>query len=270
MTQHYSKADLHMHSTYSDGLMTPEALVEYVAANTDLSVIAVTDHDTMEGSRVARAYAQHFADEFGGLEVLLGSEITSADCDIVALFIEEDIPKGLSAAETVERIHAQGGLAIAVHPYSFVLELLGDDGMRGAREHIRDVPFDAVEVVNGTPTELFMNPLTRYNNRRWANRPETAGSDAHYIRSLGCAYTLFPGSTAADLRHAIENAEIIPQGSIYNPLLALNLAWDGLTRRIPVHTLPPTRAAEWEHVRETVLGNATQPEDRTPDRVVVG
>lgn len=249
MTQRMSKADLHMHTTYSDGLMTPEALVEYVAANTDLNVIAITDHDTMEGSRVAQAYAQQFADDLNGLEVILGSEITSADGDIAALFIEEDIPRGLPAAETVARIHEQGGLAIAVHPYAFVLQWMGDEGMRGMRELIRDVPFDAVEVINGTPTEVLMNPLTRYNNRRWANRPETGGSDAHYIRSLGCAWTWFPGSTTADLRHAVETGQLTPGGSIYNPFLAFNLAYDAVLRRIPVKTLPPERAAAWEQVR---------------------
>lgn len=242
----WNKTDLHMHTTFSDGLMSPEALVEYVAHHTDLRVIAVTDHDTIEGARVAHAYATYFTDELNGLEVIVAAEITSADGDIVALFIEEDIPKGMSAADTVAAIHEQGGLAIAVHPYAFMLTMIGDDGMRGARELIRDVPFDAVEIINGTPTEFFPNMVTKRNNRRWANRPETGGSDSHYIRSLGSAYTWFPGSTAADVRAAIESGQLKPDGSIYNPFLVFNLAWDAMMRRVPAKTLPPERAARWQ------------------------
>lgn len=267
MTITWNKADLHMHTTLSDGLMTPEALVEHVAHNTDLRVIAVTDHDNIEGARVAHAYATQFADDLNGLEVVIGSEITSADGDIAALFIEEDIPKGLSAAETVARIHEQGGLAIAVHPYAFVLAMVGDKGMRGARQLIRDVPFDAVEIINGTPTELLPNWLTRRNNRRWANRPETGGSDAHYIRSLGCAYTWFPGSTAEDVRAAIEGGQLKPAGSIYNPFLVFNLAWDAVTRQIPHRRLPPERAAQWQRTMEPHI-HTSQPSDDKAKKAV--
>ncbi|MEL6150449.1 MAG: PHP-associated domain-containing protein [Chloroflexota bacterium] len=249
----YSKADIHMHTTCSDGLMTPEALVEYVVANTDFKVIAVTDHETIEGAQIAKAYADHFADDFGGLEVIIGSEIRSADAEILALFIEEDIPPGLSGEETIERIHAQRGLAIAAHPYSFIFGLMGKVGMIGAQDRIRDLPFDAVEVINGTPTELFTNPYTRFRNRQWANLPETGGSDAHYIRSLGATYTQFPGSTAEDLRQAIINGQVKPGGRIYNPFLIFNLWIDAATHQIPVKTLPPERAADWQRVRETVL-----------------
>jgi hypothetical protein len=244
-----NKADLHMHSTYSDGLMTPETLVEYIVEKTDLSVIAVTDHNTIEGAVIAQAYANHFADDLNGLEVIIGSEIRARGMEVIGLWIQQDVPAGLSPEETIERIHAQGGLAIAPHPYSFALEAIGITGMMGARDRIRDLPFDAIEAINGTPTEIFGNPYTRYKNRRWANLPETGGTDAHYIHSLGATYTLFEGNTAADLRHAIETGQIEAGGTIYNPFLIFNLMWDGITRQIPLHTLPAHRAAEWHRVQ---------------------
>ncbi|MEM6282776.1 MAG: PHP-associated domain-containing protein [Chloroflexota bacterium] len=249
----YSKADFHMHTTCSDGLMSPEALVEYVAANTDLTVIAVTDHETIEGSLIAKAYAEHFAGDFNGLEVITGSEIRSADGEILALYIYEDVPPGLSGEETIARIHAQGGLAIAAHPYSFFFAMLGKVGMVGAQDRIANLPFDAVEVINGTPTEIFTNPYTRWRNRQWANRPESGGSDSHYIRSLGATYTWFPGSSAADLRHALETGQIKPGGSIYNPFLIFNYWRDKYFGEHPVTSLPPERAAQWQRVRETAL-----------------
>src|SRR5262249_16827629 len=138
----WHKADIHIHTIFSDGLMSPEALVEFAATQTDLRVIAVTDHDTMAGGLVARAYRHYFPNDFGHLDVIVGPEITSRDGDILALFINEDIPPKLSAAETVERIHAQGGLAVAAHPYAFAFSLIGKEGMQGVKGLIRTVPFD--------------------------------------------------------------------------------------------------------------------------------
>ena len=114
-----NKADIHIHTTYSDGLMTPEAVVEYAAAETELRVIAITDHDTIAGAVAARRYWHCYQREFGHLDIIIGSEITSRDGDIVGLYLCDDVPPAMSAADTVQAIHAQGGLAIAVHPYSF-------------------------------------------------------------------------------------------------------------------------------------------------------
>ena len=150
----HGKADIHMHTTCSDGLMTPEALVEFAAARTDLNVIAVTDHDTVEGGQIAQDYAQTFAADLRGLEVIVGTEVTSAEGEIIGLFMQRDVPKGLSAAETIDRIHAQGGLAIAAHPYAHILAWAGKSGMRGVGRLIETLPFDGVEVRNATPTEF--------------------------------------------------------------------------------------------------------------------
>jgi hypothetical protein len=238
MKSGYSKADIHIHTTCSDGLMSPEALVEYVATRTDLRVIAVTDHETVEGAQIARAYAEHFRRDFGHLEVVVGAEITSAECDILALFIEKDIPRGLSAAETIARIHEQNGIAIAPHPYAFVMPMLGIPGMRGAGNRIQTLPFDAVETRNAAPTELFTNWLTAYQNRKGQRLAETGGSDTHYLPTVGSTYTWFPGQTAADLRMALENKTARAGGYVYSPLLIFNVLYDRLAKRLPVRSLP--------------------------------
>src|SRR2546430_15345393 len=77
------RADLHMHTTASDGWPTPHELVDYARA-TALDVIAVTDHDTIDGALRA-------ADRAAGrskLQVVIGEEVSSRDGHIVALFIE--------------------------------------------------------------------------------------------------------------------------------------------------------------------------------------
>ena len=82
-----SKADIHIHTTYSDGLMTPEAVIEYTATETQLRVIAITDHDTIAGAVAARRYWHRYQRDFGHLDIIIGSEITSQDGDIVGLFL---------------------------------------------------------------------------------------------------------------------------------------------------------------------------------------
>ena len=116
-----SKADIHIHTNFSDGLMTPEAVVEHAATQTDLRVIAISDHDTIDGALAARRYRQRHKGDFGHLDIVVASEITSLDGDVLGLFLHQDVAAGMSAAETVDEIHAQGGLAVAVHPYSILL-----------------------------------------------------------------------------------------------------------------------------------------------------
>lgn len=182
-----SAADLHMHTTCSDGAASP-AEVARALERSSLAVAAVTDHDTVEGAlRVREALAGR------GPEIVVGTEISTADGHVLALFVERDVPAGRSAAETVALIHERGGLAIAVHPY-FPIHSVGD--LAG------HLPFDAVEVCNGTPLGEPMNLVARWRLGRSA-RARVGGSDAHLARAIGHVRTLFPGRTAADLRTAI-------------------------------------------------------------------
>lgn len=237
----YGKADIHIHTIFSDGLMSPEVLVEFVIHHTDLDVIAVTDHDTIAGARIAAAYATYFRDAFRPLDVIIGTEVTSADGDILALFVEEDLPAGKTAAETVDLIHAQGGLAIAAHPFSHAPFLLRMDGMKGVQRLIESVPFDGVEVRNATPTELFSNVIATWQNRRRARRAETGGSDTHYLPTVGKSFTQFQGKSAEDLKQAIQSGQTRAGGHIYSPFLITRLLRELMTRQIPAHTLPAER-----------------------------
>jgi predicted metal-dependent phosphoesterase TrpH len=236
------KADVHIHTLFSDGLMSPEALIEFVVFETDLDVIAVTDHDTIAGALVAKAYTEHFASIFRLLEVIIGAEITSSDGDILALFIESDIPSEKSAAETVELIHQQGGIAIAAHPFSHTPALLRMDGMKGVQHLIETVPFDGIEVRNATPTEWLSNRITRYYNRRGQQLSETGGSDGHYLPTIGKAHTCFPGHTAEDLRQALLSGKTSAGGHVYSPFLITRLVRELLTRQLPAHRLPNERS----------------------------
>jgi len=219
----YSQADTHIHTNYSDGLMTPEATVDYIAAHTPLSVIAITDHNTAAGAFVAQAHAQRYAPH---LEVIIGQEVTTDEGDVVGLFLKATLPTYKTAAAAIAAIHAQGGLAVAVHPFSRWVTF---NQMKGVGTKIFELPFDAVEIRNGFPTNLTSNLLSAWLNRTVGQQlPQLGGSDSHVPFTAGQARTRFPGRTAADFRRAIEQGTVAARGMLWGPA--------SIARLIPVLT----------------------------------
>jgi predicted metal-dependent phosphoesterase TrpH len=229
----YSKADTHMHTTYSDGLMSPEDTLEIIASRTDLRVIAITDHDTAEGALLAHAYAKRRGLP---LEVIIGQEFSTVDGDVVGLFLKSTLPKFKSAAQAIDAIHAQGGLAVAVHPFSHWSTL---NYMCGLGMKIFELPLDGVEVRNGFPTNFLSNPVAEWLLRRKSqNLAQLGGSDSHVPFTTGQAFTWFEGHTAEDLRWAIESGTTRAGGSLWTPL--------NLARMVP--TLLERGLPHYEHV----------------------
>jgi predicted metal-dependent phosphoesterase TrpH len=166
------KADLHVHTTYStDSLITPKDLV-YYAKKRGLNAVAVTDHNQLEG-------AYKIAKETDFL-IIPGIEVSSSDGHIVALNVQELIPKGFSAVETVERIHQAGGVAIACHPYVY---------FKGCLREKVCASFDAIEVINARafPFKNSVKKAQEAAERFGLSR--VAGTDAHYGPQIGYAYT---------------------------------------------------------------------------------
>ena len=193
------RADLHMHTTASDGWPEPRQLVDHAAA-IGLQVIAVTDHDTIEGALRA-------ADHASGrkrVEVVIGEEVSSRDGHIVGLFLERRVRPGMSAAATIHAIHEQGGIAVAVHPFWRTQRRVRGGPVHGVGWLAAELDFDAIEVENATPGFYLFNQLARRMNMG-AGAAELGGSDAHILDAVGRAYTEFSGRTAKALRKAIEN-----------------------------------------------------------------
>jgi predicted metal-dependent phosphoesterase TrpH len=214
------RADLHVHTTASDGMMSPAMVLNYVSVHTDLDVLAITDHNTMAGWEQAREFAARpVNDHLAQLELAPGVEVSSRDGHIIALFVERLIPRDLSAAETIVAIHEQGGLALAAHPFAWLPGLKEFAGV-GAQFVERD--FDAVEVRNSTPTEFFNNWRThRLNRRQREPKAEYGGSDAHFLWAIGRTWTEFPGRGAGDLRRAIEARTSRAGGLTWGPVSLL-------------------------------------------------
>jgi predicted metal-dependent phosphoesterase TrpH len=195
--QAMGRADLHVHSAWSDGAQSPAAIVRACAGRLD--VVAITDHDEIRGALEARAFA-HARPELG-VEVVVGEEISTLNGHLLGLYLQAPVPPGLPAAETIGLIHQQGGLAVAAHPFH---------PLRGsARGHhslgtmIADLPLDAIEIVNNAGIFSWLyDAWAALHNVDWG-LPVTGGSDAHDVWYVGNAVTRFAGRSAADLRRAL-------------------------------------------------------------------
>jgi predicted metal-dependent phosphoesterase TrpH len=195
-------ADLHLHTIYSyDGTASLSAVLSR-AKQVGLDVIAITDHDEIKGALKAMEIAPNY-----GVEVIPGIEITTADGDLLALFITEKVDAGLSLVETVLRVRKLGGVCIAPHP------MAGGMGMKSlkARTILKALrnpqvaeTLIGIEVYNATALDRISNHYARI----LASRLEIAhvgNSDAHVVDAIGLGATEFEGSTATDLLAALKN-----------------------------------------------------------------
>jgi predicted metal-dependent phosphoesterase TrpH len=166
-------ADLHVHTTYSkDSLITPKDLI-YYAKKRGLNAVAVTDHNQLEG-------AYKIAKETDFL-IIPGMEVSSSDGHIVALNVHELIPRGLTAPETVARIHKAGGVAIACHPYVY---------FKGSLKENVCSTFDAIEVINSRAFPFKRSVEKAEETAEKLGLTRVAGTDSHYAPQIGYAYTV--------------------------------------------------------------------------------
>jgi len=197
----WSAADLHIHTTASDGVASPAEVLDWVIARTDLKVIASADPNTKLG---AMEEARMAVERGWPVEVIVAQEVESADGHIIGLWTPELVRPSMNAADTVAAIHAQGGFAIAAHP--FAPRLWSHAGLdRGCRKVYDCVDYDAMEVANSTPLLFVANWMAQlYQHSQGARFACTGGSDAHILPVIGTSRTYFPGETAEDLRAALE------------------------------------------------------------------
>lgn len=194
------KADLHIHLIEGD----PDVLLDYVQEKTDLDVIALTDHDSIDnGLKVKQAW-QGMGYRF---DLIVGEEINSTEGHIVGLFLNKTIEPHQSVQETIRQIHEQGGLAIAAHPFQAMsirrpgVVLMDGIGLKPLLKFGKQL--DGIEVVNATPTLKDENLRASLINKTILLKAEIGSSDAHIPEAIGRGYTVFKGKTALDLRKAI-------------------------------------------------------------------
>ena len=205
-------ADLHIHTLASDGVSSVADVLS-AADVRGLDVIAITDHERVDAAHAAKAMA-----EARGLrvKVIVGEEISTRGGHVVALFIEERIRPWGSLADAIRQVHEQGGLAIIAHPLvpypitsasgRSIRRLMAD---RDARLHP-----DGVEAFNPTIAGSRWGKMAPAFVKELGVAP-IASSDSHRAEDVGQAVTKFEGTTAEELRRAIEERVTTWEGSKY-------------------------------------------------------
>jgi len=185
-----------MHTNLGDGWASPSRVIQE-ATRHGLRVIAVTDHDHIEG---AKRVADLLAQQESPLQMITGVEVSTRQGHLLGLFVSR-APKALRSIEaSIEAIKEQGGLVIIPHPLGRLVPSLSRRKINELLD--KGFPIDGIEIYNPSPANAAMRSTVRLANQQW-QLAETGGSDAHFWQHIGSAYTLFPGSSPADLRRAI-------------------------------------------------------------------
>lgn len=193
------KLDMHIHSKYSlDGKVPVEEIIK-IAIKRGMSGLCLADHNNPAGYAHARKVAPK---EF---ILVPGCEVSALDGHILCYGTETKIPKNLPTAETIEKIHDAGGIAVASHPFRTRFSLGG--------KAVRANKFDGVEAFNARNFKPWSNP----NATRLAEElkiGKTGGSDAHEAKDIGLGYLVIGGAkTADDVVEAIRKAKTGASGT---------------------------------------------------------
>lgn len=204
----YGAAEVHAHTMASDGMVSAVALVRAAAA-IGLRAVCITDHDTIPELEPAIEVGAEL-----GVDVVAGEEVTASfppGIHIVGLFLERQVRMHMSVEDTVDAIHDSGGLAVIAHPSMPTWFASMTPGR--ARRLLEGRSVDAIELRHTAP---LLPGTLRALDRFYATHRERLGAalgagDSHFgEHDLGRVVTAFPGTRAADLRHAIEARSTSP------------------------------------------------------------
>lgn len=199
------KVDFHVHSVYSkDSLTDPEDLVSK-ARKLGFGKLILTDHNTIRGALKIRERYPDF--------VIVGEEILNTSGEILALFVKEELPKGIAPLEGLKRLREQGAFISLSHPYA-----ASRHGWSEA-EMVSFLPYlDAIETHNARNSKAQNEAAIRFAEKYAL--PGTAGSDAHALPEFGRMGLELPEfNTADELRNAILSAQ--PFGTESSPFVHL-------------------------------------------------
>lgn len=189
-------ADLHIHTIYSyDGTASVTSVLKR-ARQIGLDVIAITDHDEINGSLKALELASKYE-----VQVIPGAEVTTAEGDLLALNIKENIQRGIPLIDTILKVGERGGFCIAPHPMAGGIgmkSLSAYSILRALRNPDAAKVLIGVETYNATAIDRMSNHYARILAGR-LGIAQVASSDAHVAEAVGLGATRFAGHTAQDL-----------------------------------------------------------------------
>ena len=179
------RVEFHCHTRWSkDSLLEPEKLIA-ACKRKGLGKVVITDHNTILGAQAAQRLAPEY--------VVVGEEIMTTKGELLAFFVEQAIPAGLTPEDAIRRLREQGAFISVSHPF---------DEYRNGAWAIRDLDpiidqVDAIEVFNSRCLKQSSNDLAILYALQH-QKPGTAGSDAHAAMELGTAVVDVPNFDSAE------------------------------------------------------------------------
>jgi predicted metal-dependent phosphoesterase TrpH len=194
------EVDLHMHTDHSDDCATPVDVLLQTARDRGLGAIAITDHNEVSGA----LEAQRIAAQMDDIKVIVAEEVKTAEQgEVIGLFLEEKVPKGLTMAETIAAIRAQGGLVYVPHPFDRFHSVPDYEHLLEIVEEI-----DILEVFNPRVAVTAFNEEAVRFARKYRIVPG-AGSDSHVAQGLGSVRTrIHDFDGPAEFLEAMRDADI--------------------------------------------------------------
>lgn len=199
------QVDFHIHTIYSKDSLSPLDKIIHTVQQKGIDKIVITDHNTIAGAARAQALAPDL--------VIIGEEIMTTKGELLAAFVEEEIPGGLTPQDAINRLRSQNAFISVSHPF---------DKLRSGHWEIEDlneiIPFiDAIEIFNSRCMKPEYNRLAEEHAFQ-NDLAGTVGSDAHTVREIGRAISLMPEfSNAYELRNSIKSASY--QTTLSSPLI---------------------------------------------------
>jgi predicted metal-dependent phosphoesterase TrpH/glycosyltransferase involved in cell wall biosynthesis len=220
--------DLHMHTNHSHDCATPPEVLLESAKVQGLGAIAVTDHNEVSGAHAAAEIAEHY-----GVKVIIGEEVKTKDQgEVIGLFINEKIPKGVTLQEAIADIKRQGGLVYVPHPFDRMHSV---PDYKNLLEVLDDI--DLIEVFN--PRVAF----TAFNDEaaRFAAKYRIvagAGSDSHVAQGLGSVrINMHDFDGPEEFLESLRDADIVrtPTSLVYVQALKFLQTNVGVQPKVPKH-----------------------------------
>ena len=218
------KADLHVHTCYSIDCLTPLERIVDRCLEIDINCIAVADHNTIAGALRLK--------EIAPFKVIIAEEILTPVGEIMGLFLNKEIPPGLSPQETISRIRSQGGLVAIPHPFG--RSLSSKSNPLTSAEILSQ--FDIIETFNSR-TPFSSDIAKAWKLAKEQRKAASAGSDAHTLSEIGQAYVEMPEFNGPDdFLNSLAQGKIFGQKSSYLAHFA----------------------STWARIRKQVLGDSSR------------
>jgi predicted metal-dependent phosphoesterase TrpH len=230
------EVDLHMHTDHSPDCATPVEVLLETARDRGLGAIAITDHNEVSGAHEAR----RIAERMGDIKVIVAEEVKTAEQgEVIGLFIEEKIPRGMTMAQTIAAIREQGGLVYVPHPFDRFHSVPDYEHLLEIVEEI-----DILEVFNPRVALTAFNEEAERFARKYRIVPG-AGSDSHVAQGLGSVRVrIHDFDGPEEFLEAMRDADIVRKHKNLVYVQALKLLQTTGRPKAPKRSVPNAKPAK--------------------------